>query len=146
MPGITGGKVRRRKTAGVKKRVHRRKRGGADDVTGGAKRRRRVGAVKRRVHRKRGGAVVGGRKRRVHRKKGGAVVGGKRRVHRKRAAVSGVAKKRRVHRRRAQGGAGKPPSADKVRKMAQKLGIPLSSHGKRKTKTGLLRAIGYRHK
>jgi hypothetical protein len=114
------------------------------------------GARKKRVVRRHKRTTVGGarhKKRRAHKK----VTHKKKRVHRKHKKAVGGAHKRRHHRKAAthhkkkhhkrahrskKGGEG--PSLKELQKEAKRLGIPLSSHGKMKSKSSLSRAIGYR--
>lgn len=111
-------------------------------TVGGAARKRRThksksksktGTVKKTVHRRRHTKKTGGAKKKVHRKTVHKT------VHRKK--VHKTAHKK-VHRKK--GGASTDVKLKSLKAAAKRLGIPLSYHGKKKTKSSLKKAVAYR--
>ena len=112
-------------------------------VVGGARKRKhhtksksksKTGAVKK-VH----------RKKTTHKKSAHKKVGGAKRRHTTKKVVKSVHKKRTVHKKKSVHKKGGSEVGLKTLKAAAKrLGIPLSFHGKRKTKASLSKAVAYR--
>ena len=121
-------------------------------VNGGSARKRpvrRPAAVKKRTAPRKVGTAAPKKRRVVRCETGGAVrrrAAPKRRtaVPKKRVAPRRVAPRRAAPRRKL--GGGKPPSYEALAKVARSLNIPLSANGKKKTRSGLVRAISYRTK